>query len=68
MHGHSENLSALECRLGQRMRTFAVLDTARTNGLSAVERAKIDRECDKILLEVGVLHERIAVARAPKQG
>ena len=57
-----ETLTDLERRLGQRMVTFAVLDTARTNGVVAVERARIDRECDKILREVDALHERIAAA------
>lgn len=63
-----ENLPALERQLGERMVTFAVLDTVRANGLFAVERARIDLECDKILREIDALHERIAVARGAPAG
>lgn len=66
MHIHSEPLIRLEYRLGERMVTFAILDTARTNGLSAVERARVDLECDNILREVDALHERIAAACVEK--
>jgi hypothetical protein len=59
----SETLADLERRLGERVVTFVILDTARANGLSVVERAHIDRECDKILREVDALYERIATAR-----
>ena len=42
MHGPSKSPADLEIRLGQRMVTFAVLDTARANGLSALERDRLE--------------------------
>ena len=68
MHGHSETLVDLECRLGERMVIFAVLNTARANGLSAVARVHIDRECKKILRDVDALHEHIAAAQRASAG
>ena len=55
-----ENLPYLEQRLAEHLLAFTLLNKSWSNGLTAIERADVGRQHNRVLAEIAALQERIA--------
>ena len=65
MPAASETLPALDQRLAERLLTFVLLDKAWPHGHTAIERAEIGRQRNRVLAEIAALQGRITTMIEP---
>ncbi len=65
MPGPSETLPALEQRLAEHLLAFVLLDKAWPHGLTEIERGKVGRQRNGVLVEIAALQGLIATMVEP---